>query len=414
MKKVLFIIVPLLLMGYLIVITLIPRTKPQTLEAGNKILYNQNSENKNQNQENINQNVSSDHVKQSLNCKSCHDCEYPTKDDPCLIVCPRQNMVSVYRSPKEGPDVVVINEMSENYEGVVFSHKMHSEMSDMSVGCTGCHHYNTTGPVLNCRKCHDNSRSREDVSVPDLKAAFHRQCMTCHQQWSHVNGCSSQCHLQKSPDNQVRMQQLIKDIAGKTHPARSKPSKMVWETNYDKGKIVTFFHDEHVELFKLNCADCHSNDNCTKCHESKTTKDYSKPIKINKSEEEHHKPCSSCHNINACQKCHKGNEMQPFNHGRSTGWSLSCYHSKLACEKCHGNNVPFKKLDNNCTSCHKNFIKGEFDHKITGLVLSEVHLEADCKDCHVNGNFAKTPECSSCHENDKSFPKDLPGKKGKK
>ena len=89
--------------------------------------------------------------------------------------------------------------------------------------------------------------------------------------------------------------------------------------------------------------------------------------------------------------------MLKLNHGRSTGWSLKVYHSKLACEICHGNKGSLKKLDNNCTSCHKNFTKGEFDHKITGLVLSEVHLEADCKDCHVNGNFAKAPVCSSFH-----------------
>jgi hypothetical protein len=414
MKKALFILVPLLLMGYLIVITLIPRPKPQKVDAGNKILYNQNLENKNQNQENKNQIVSSDHTKQTLNCKSCHACEYPTKENPCLVECPRQDMMSVYHSPKEGPDVVVINEMSENYTGVVFSHKMHSEMSEMSTGCTGCHHYNTTGPVLNCRKCHENSRSRENVSVPDLKAAYHRQCMTCHKQWSSENGCNTQCHLRKDANSQIRLQQSVKEITLKSHPIRTKPSKMIWETNYDKGKIVTFFHDEHVQLFKLNCSDCHSGDNCIKCHESKTSKDFSKTIQLKKTEEEHHKACNNCHYRNTCQKCHKENEMLPFNHGRSTGWNLKGYHNNLACEKCHGNSTPVKKLNNNCTSCHKDFVKGKFDHKVTGLVLSEVHMEADCKDCHVNENFAKNPECSSCHDKDKSFPADLPGKRGKK
>jgi hypothetical protein len=47
------------------------------------------------------------------------------------------------------------------------------------------------------------------------------------------------------------------------------------------------------------------------------------------------------------------------------------------------------EIDNNCTSCHKNFTKDEFDHKLTGLVLSEIHNELDCKDCHIDGNFCK-------------------------
>jgi hypothetical protein len=403
MKKTLFIIIPLLLMGYLIVLTLIPRPVPQKLETGKEILYTQNTEDKKQ--------ISSEHVNQSLNCKSCHACEYPTKEDPCLIECPRLDIAPVMHSLQEGPNVVVIDEMSENYSGVVFSHKLHTHMSEMSSGCTGCHHYNTTGPVLNCRKCHESNRSRENVSIPDLKAAFHRQCMKCHLQWSGENGCNIQCHTRKGNDSQARLQQTIKEVTNKTHPLRPEPSKMIWETNSDKGKIVTFFHDEHVKLFKFNCADCHSNDNCSKCHGPKTKNDFSKPVKVNISEEQRHKSCVSCHNINACQKCHKDSEMQPFNHGRSTGWNLKSYHSKLACEKCHGSTGSIKKLDNNCTSCHKNFVKGEFDHKLTGLVLSEVHQEAECKDCHINGKFTGTPECASCHDKDKSYPKDLPGKK---
>lgn len=406
MKKVLYILIPLLLMGYLITITLIPRSKPQRFEVESKISNIQTQESKNKI-------VSEDHVNKSLNCKTCHACVYPTKEDPCLIECPRDVMPAVFHAPKEGPDVVVIDQMAENYGGVVFSHKMHSEMAEMSTGCTGCHHYNTTGPVLNCRNCHEGSRSREDVSVPDLKAAYHRQCMTCHQQWSGETGCNTLCHTRKGPDSDVQLKQKINDISGKSHPSLNEPEKMVWQTNYDKGKIVTFFHDEHIKLFKFTCTDCHSGDNCVKCHGPSAQKDFSKIFDIKKSEDRHHKPCASCHYINSCQKCHKETEMQPFNHARSTGWNLKSYHSNLDCSKCHGSSTPYKKLDNNCTSCHKNFVKGKFDHKITGLALTEPHNESECSDCHIEGNFAKAPVCSGCHD-DKSFPKDSPGKSGRK
>lgn len=405
MKKVLFILIPLLLLGYLLLITLIPRTNFHKQDVKSEILFTENPENKVKD-------VPFDHDKKSSDCKSCHDCEYPTKQDPCLKACPREKIDVINRTADEGPDIVTIGEMSDNYSAVVFSHKVHAQMSEISTGCVGCHHYNTTGPILNCRKCHESVRTREDVSIPDLKAAYHRQCTGCHKQWSLENGCNNQCHLTKGSDNKNISDEQIKLISGKTHPKSPEPTKMVFETNSDKGKIVTFFHDEHVKLFKIKCNDCHKQDNCTKCHDKDMKKDFSKPVKIKKSFEEHHKPCSSCHDNNACGKCHKENEMTSFNHGKSTGWVLQSYHSNLECTRCHGTTMPYKKLNNNCSSCHK-FTKDNFDHKYIGFTLSEAHKDMDCETCHLKGNFSSAPVCKECHD-DKSFPKDLPGKKGKK
>ncbi len=399
MKKLIYIIVPLLFICFIVITVSVSQTKNQksvSEKIDTKVIYNKSLNNK------------SPHDVTGLTCKSCHVNEYPTKKDPGLMECPREKMVSDYRSPKEGPDVVVIKDMAENYSGVIFSHKLHSQMSEMSGGCTACHHYNTTGPVLNCRNCHDKNRSREDVTVPDLKAAYHRQCMMCHKQWTKENGCNTQCHLKKGTD----IDQVVESYKGKDHPKVTEPEKMLWETSSDKGKMVTFFHEEHNKLFRINCNTCHYQENCIKCHEKKQREDYSKPVKIQKSFEEHHKQCSNCHKSNSCSKCHSEKELSPFNHAKSTGWALSSYHSKLECSKCHGNTVPIKKLDRNCTTCHKNFTKGKFDHKVTGIVLSEVHLELDCKDCHSNGDFSKAPLCKSCHD-DKSYPAQLPGKKNR-
>ena len=351
-------------------------------------------------------------LKKALNCKSCHSCEYPTPGNPCLLNCPRGNLVSVYHSPKEGPEVVLINEMSENYGGVVFSHRLHAEMSEMTSGCEVCHHYNTTGPILNCRGCHENKRMRENVAIPDLKAAYHRQCLTCHKQWSYENGCNTQCHLQKGSDIDARRKEAVEKIKGRSHPLLPEPTKMIWETNYEEGKIVTFFHDEHFQVFKIKCNSCHKNDNCIKCHEKKENVDFTKPVKIKKTFDDHHMPCVNCHDGNSCKKCHRTGEMTPFNHGKSTGWALSNFHSRLSCAQCHGNNMPYKPLDRNCTSCHKDFVKGSFNHSRAGLILSEIHLEAECENCHINKDFSNAPQCASCHD-DKSFPKNLPGKRNR-
>jgi len=205
----------------------------------------------------------------------------------------------------------------------------------------------------------------------------------------------------------------IESLKNKEHPPLTEPTKMVFETNSDKGKIVTFFHNEHNKLFRINCSNCHNQDNCINCHDVNKQKNSVNPIIAKKSLEEHHKPCNSCHAGNSCTKCHRDSEMSPFNHGKSTGWALNSFHSKLECTNCHGNSTPIKKLDRNCTSCHKNFTKGKFDHKVAGLTLSEEHKELDCKDCHINSDFNKAPSCKNCHD-DKTYPANSPGIKGKK
>jgi hypothetical protein len=400
MKKIYFVLIPLIILIGIAGSYLFPQGKLQKSNSEKETLSGKNKTG------NTSQ-VSSENTNKTLNCKSCHESEYPTKNDPGLRSCPRKNMVSDFPTLKEGPNVVAISEMSDNYMGVVFSHKIHSQMSEMSTGCTGCHHYNTTGPVLSCRECHEKSRTRKDVSVPDLKAAYHRQCMTCHKQWSHENGCGTTCHLRKGSDFQ---KVNIKDISDKTHPVLTEPSRLTWETNYEPGKIVTFFHNEHNQLFKINCKSCHSRDNCITCHDSRVKKDFNQPIKSQKSFEDHHKPCVNCHEGNTCEKCHKEKEMTPFNHGKSTGWVLNSYHSQLTCAKCHGSSMPYKKLDRNCTSCHTNFANGKFDHKLTGLVLSENHKDLECNNCHTTGDFSKAPDCKTCHD-DKSYPAQVPGKR---
>lgn len=397
MKRIFLLLLPVILTGF--VITTSPPQK-QKLKLSEEI----ESDTAEHGNKNIPSVFSLDHIRKSLNCKSCHLCEYPTKNDPCLISCPRTVLASVYRSSSEGPDVVFINEMSDKYSGVFFSHKLHAHMSEITSGCSVCHHYNTTGPILNCKECHENSRFREDPSVPDLKAAYHRQCLSCHKQWSKDNGCNNQCHFRVGSDVDPSKQWAKKAIIGKPHPIIPEPEKMIWETNYENGKIVTFYHNEHYKLFNISCNKCHNNDNCIKCHEKQEKVDFNKPIKIKKSFEEHHKPCIECHKGNNCEKCHRDEEMKPFSHK----WKLKSYHSKVACSKCHGNSTP-KKVDKNCTSCHKNFTKG-FDHKKTGLTLSENHIEIECESCHKNNDFSKNPDCATCHD-DKSFPKDLPGKR---
>ena len=135
----------------------------------------------------IAQTQSKNHSLQNVTCKTCHTCDVPTKQNPCLVACPRNEMITVNQTAEQGPDVIKIDNLANKYQPVTFSHKIHAQMSEMSGGCANCHHYNTSGPILACSDCHSAERKREDISKPDLQAAFHRLCIDCHQRMESFN-----------------------------------------------------------------------------------------------------------------------------------------------------------------------------------------------------------------------------------
>lgn len=360
------------------------------------------------------QKMPKEHSKQAIDCKMCHICEYPTKNDPCLSPCPRFDMISVHHSPDEGPVIVRMNLLPGLYGEVIFSHKLHAEMSEMTGGCVGCHHYNTTGPVLKCRSCHPEQRIREDLLIPDLEAAYHRQCLNCHRQWSRSTSCI-QCHI--TSEEEAEQLALKKEIEHKQkqHPKLNQPLKIVYETSYEKGKYATFFHDEHTNLFGAACVDCHKNENCMKCHDVKLKelRNDERPelkLKANKTFEEHHKPCISCHKQDECSKCHSNKPLEGFDHFRNTGFDLAIYHSRLKCQACHKESGNFKGLNSKCTSCHTDFVPGKFNHSRVGLKLDDNHIDLECSDCHKKMNFNKKPVCDDCHDNF-VYPNKIPGKR---
>jgi len=359
---------------------------------------------------NAQQSPGKDHSKLNISCKTCHTCDVPTKSDPCLVACPRERIVTVYQKPEDTPELITINQISDRYNPVYFSHKIHAQMSNMGGGCEGCHHFNTSGPILKCNSCHESTRKREDVSLPDLKGAYHRQCMDCHREWSHETGCNS-CHTPKKDLTATQKEQIKKKISGKDHPVILEPTKLVYETNSDKGKFVTFYHNDHTKKFGLSCTTCHKQESCTKCHDvNKSSNDKTKTVSTKKTFEDQHKNCISCHSKEEnCSKCHNEKILEPFDHGKKTGWALNKFHINLSCVKCHGSKLPYKKVDNKCSSCHQDWNNENFKHSVTGLQLDEIHIEVSCEDCHAENNFTKKPSCDGCHE-DFSFPKQKPGK----
>ncbi|MCX6137289.1 MAG: cytochrome c3 family protein, partial [Ignavibacteriales bacterium] len=305
-----------------------------------------------------------------------------------------------------GPTTILLDEISNKYGPVKFSHRVHAEMSEMGDGCYGCHHYNQARPIQQCRECHSTSRIRTDLGKPDLQGARHRQCVDCHLQWSHNSECNS-CHAKKTSDSTG-----VKIGERKAFAKMTVPAKVVFETNSVKGKFVTFFHGDHAQHFGLKCVDCHQQQPCAACHDSKKTG--VQPAAQNEKKGSHrgsmedlHKPCFTCHATDKCGACHMDKPLEVFDHARSTGWALNRFHARLECQRCHTTVPRFVKLATGCESCHNSWQK-KFDHKKTGLALNETHAGLDCDNCHTDKNFVTRASCEPCHQ-DKKYPKDKPG-----
>jgi hypothetical protein len=350
--------------------------------------------------------LSKQHSKTNLDCSVCHVCEVPTKINPCLASCPRKNNTTAIHKLTDAPKVFEINNVNgekDIYSAVTFSHKAHAEMSEMSGGCETCHHYNPPGKIVKCSTCHEAERKNVDVNMPDLKSAYHRECMDCHAEWEEESHCEN-CHTL----NDTYKTSTLANTIVKMHEPVTRPVTKVYKTDKcKKGKVATFHHNDHINLFGLECANCHKDESCQSCHNQKPN--FTKSVNgIN------HSRCENCHdteNTKQCIKCHSEKETKPFNHFANTNFDINKYHSKNSCQSCHKKEGKYSGLKSNCENCH-NWNSDNFKHTITGLQLSEDHIDNECSDCHVDNNYSN-PTCDNCHDEDEGFvvPKKLPGKR---
>jgi len=298
------------------------------------------------------------------------------------------------QSAADAPEIVEINQLVERYEASMFTHRLHAEMSEMSGGCAICHHFNPPGQVLKCDECH-SVEGASTLKKPGLRGAYHRQCLRCHQDWSHETNCIV-CHVKRGD--------VVEPKAGRiaeSHQRKPVPKKVSYETDHDDGPIVTFYHDDHTQRFSLSCASCHVQDNCGRCHDERESSAVDRV--------DDHGSCLPCHQEavdDRCELCHDEAERARFDH-KDKGWVLNRYHVEISCRSCHTNGYESPQ-SKRCTACHSNWLDGDFEHSVTGLVLDENHEDQDCGDCHTDERFDQPPNCEECHD-EVSFPEDLPG-----
>jgi hypothetical protein len=344
-------------------------------------------------------------------CGDCHVCPTPTAGSPCLRGCTRNEEQRLARelAAKQGPRIVILDDLENVYLPVPFDHAGHAEMAKMAGGCATCHHYTPEGvehPA--CKTCHTITVSEGDIRKPGLKGAYHRQCMSCHREWSGETSCGA-CHQPKTSGAGDRTAlPTADDLIGRMHPPIPEPDFELYATKgegYEPSHVL-FRHKEHIHRYGLTCAECHREDNCNRCHE-----EGKKHVQRVRTFEDHHRPCLDCHKDDACEACHfkNGNEPPPpFEHA-PTDWPLARYHRGQTCRACH-TQVPFGKLDHDCESCHSGFATGSFAHDLTGQRLNETHAAFDCQDCHPDG-YSAPPSCTECHDSEDgiTFPSKRPG-----
>lgn len=348
------------------------------------------------------------HPKSDLNCKTCHSCDYPTVQSPCLRDCPREDLITIRHSAASGPVSIILDRFKDRYGSVVFSHRLHAEMADMGGGCESCHHYNTEGPVLSCGSCHEPGSANE-LGKPGLIAAYHRQCISCHREWQRTVECRS-CH------ELADIKQAVKRLdANKTkaHKKVERPVRILYDTKTNEGTRVTFYHDQHARTFDISCASCHQNQGCATCHDvtKKASFERTRRSSDAMTEDEKHEKCFTCHKNDGCTPCHSDREAKPFDHTAHTGWAIKGYHRSVSCRSCHGEGNRFTRVNRDCQSCHQLEKRGSFRHEVTGLRLDDNHNGLSCVSCHPGKAYTRSPDCTKCHDDETSWPKDSPGKR---
>lgn len=95
-----------------------------------------------------------------------------------------------------GPDTVTIDGMSHWFTGVEFPHADHA---DMAGSCADCHHHGDGPDDINtCDSCHSLAFDPAEPETPQLKMAYHQNCIGCHRAEESGPTACIDCHARKA------------------------------------------------------------------------------------------------------------------------------------------------------------------------------------------------------------------------
>ena len=119
------------------------------------------------------------------------------------------------------PEKVVIDVLSDQYEGAQFPHRqiyrgIESRIGDNGMAryfhdnkttlCMGCHHNSPASlQPPKCAACHGDATKGPQDGRPGLMGAYHGQCITCHQKMEIKDPAATdcgKCHKEKQSNKQ--------------------------------------------------------------------------------------------------------------------------------------------------------------------------------------------------------------------
>lgn len=344
----------------------------------------------------------------------------------------------------------------------------HSNLEGMS-NCTKCHEIGQKVPNSKCLSCHS-----EIKELINANRGFHagsdvkrKECAGCHNEhhgrnfriinfnednFNHnktgfnLSGAHSKkdckdCHQEKFiSDKRIRKESktylglnqncnschedIHKNSLGKDCASCHNTEKF--------SEVIKFDHNKAA--FKLLGA--HQNIECSKCH-PKETINGKESIKLKGLSFGN---CSSCHTDvhkgafgSDCKLCHSVEgfyviNKKTFDHSK-TRFPLIGKHQNVKCNDCHKGINKDRPFFTNCTNCHSDYHKGEFDsnnqvinckkchselgfspsnftledHNKTKFIIDGSHLAVACRECHFQNDQWKFRDigtkCQNCHKN---------------
>ena len=344
----------------------------------------------------------------------------------------------VVKTPKEPFDDV--------YGPVRFMHAKHAAVLG---DCLTCHHYRPkdekASETVRCSACHQQSFNPDLLGRPGLKAAYHQQCMGCHDEMKNGPVGCTDCHAKNVPDHKELVNlpdnpdpvavtkeclrchdKAAEDMLTSAHWRWQGPSPYTVgrEKRVDMGKATNTINNFCVALPSNwpRCTSCHAGYgwkdadfdftdktkmDCLVCHD--TTMTYRKvptdaglpypQLNLKEIAQKVGKP-----NRKNCGDCHfSGGGGDAVKHGDMNG---VLYWPSKSCD------VHMGGMDFQCQECHTTN-----NHRISGRSLSLPVAEGSrtCEDCHTaephklvdNGNqgllnhhlnrHVKHLYCQTCH-----------------
>jgi hypothetical protein len=100
---------------------------------------------------------------------------YDMQEIPELVVI--KSLSDQYK-PADFPHRKVVNSLMKHIEGSKLAQYFHNQKGSI---CMGCHHNSpATSKPTSCNNCHGNTPDSKNVFKPGIRAAYHIQCLGCH------------------------------------------------------------------------------------------------------------------------------------------------------------------------------------------------------------------------------------------